>query len=232
MQAKLADNESKPVVEWIAMATNRSLGKGAPCLTDTVRLCEPSGTAWCWTMEYYIVNGKLLLLMTLWRQWKMQGVAKSTTCFLSLPWPEHARSKCPEDFHPISSWYHRNVYPTCFSQLRSPPLMAYQSAIHESTNCSPAKPFFGIYLWLPIDLLLGYPLERKWTREYSIDPQWRMERIYCFAHQHLWLTSDRWNRGTICYRRETSTGWWCGIYGCMIFTERKTLQETCATMYL
>ena len=45
MQAKLADDESKPVVEWKAMATNRPLGKGAPCLTDTVRLCEPSGTA-------------------------------------------------------------------------------------------------------------------------------------------------------------------------------------------
>ena len=57
-----------------------------------------------------------------------------------------SRSKCPQDCHTISSWYHRDVYPICFSQLRSPPLMAYQSAIHESTNCSPAKPFFGIYL--------------------------------------------------------------------------------------
>ena len=39
-------------------------------------------------------------------------------------------------------------------------LMAYRSAVHESTCCTTAKMMFGRNLRLPIDLLLGQPVEK------------------------------------------------------------------------
>ena len=71
-------------------------------------------------------------------------------------------------------------------------MMAYRSAVHESTNCSPAKIFFGRDLRLPVDLLLGHPEEdREPAKQYTVDLRERLERIHCFACEHLRLTSDR-----------------------------------------
>ena len=39
-------------------------------------------------------------------------------------------------------------------------MLAYRSAVHESTGCTPAKVVFGRDLRLPVDLLFGRPVER------------------------------------------------------------------------
>ena len=40
-------------------------------------------------------------------------------------------------------------------------MMAYRTAVHDSTKCSPAKLMFRRELKLPIDLLYGRPSEEK-----------------------------------------------------------------------
>ena len=72
-------------------------------------------------------------------------------------------------------------------------MMAYRSAVHEATNCSPAKVLFGRDLRLPIDLLLGRPEEEcpESVKQYTRDLCQRLERIHCFTREHLKLSSDR-----------------------------------------
>ena len=53
------------------------------------------------------------------------------------PEEDHSiRSKRWQDFHPLSSWYKRTVYPTCFSQLRSPHfILAHHTPMKDSSGC-------------------------------------------------------------------------------------------------
>ena len=71
--------------------------------------------------------------------------------------------------------------------------MAYRSAVHESTCCTPAKMMFGRDLRLPVDLLLGRPVEETLVsaKEYTTDLCEKLERVHCFARNHLKLSSDR-----------------------------------------
>ena len=72
-------------------------------------------------------------------------------------------------------------------------MMAYRLAVHEATNCSPAKVLFGRDLQLPIDLLLGRPEEEcpESVKQYTRDLCQRLEKIHCFTRKHLKLSSDR-----------------------------------------
>ena len=71
-------------------------------------------------------------------------------------------------------------------------LMAYHSAIHKSTGCSPAKLMLGRDLTLPIDLALGRPTEAPQTAvEYANTLQERMERVHDFARNHLRIMTDQ-----------------------------------------
>ena len=62
-------------------------------------------------------------------------------------------------------------------------LMAYRSAVHESTGCSPASLMFGQNWKLPIDLLYGRleaePIQSATT--YALKLQERLEQVHHFA---------------------------------------------------
>ena len=70
-------------------------------------------------------------------------------------------------------------------------LLAYRSAVHEHTGCTPAKIMFGGDLRLPIDLIYGRPEKLCWTTsEYLQDLSERLECVQEFAPSHLKTKSD------------------------------------------
>lgn len=75
-------------------------------------------------------------------------------------------------------------------------LMAYRSAVHESTKETPAKLMFGRELNLPIDLLVGRPPGKtiKNVPEYVRNLQTEMEKTHEFARLRLQCASERMKR--------------------------------------
>ena len=59
-------------------------------------------------------------------------------------------------------------------------VLAYRSAIHESTGCTPAKVIFGRDLRLPVDLLLGRPEEEVLSLavDYTGDLCEKLKRVH------------------------------------------------------
>ena len=72
-------------------------------------------------------------------------------------------------------------------------LMAYRTAIHESTGCTPASLMLGRDSRLPIDLLYGRPDQEppRSTLVYSENLEVRLEQIQEFARDNLKITRDR-----------------------------------------
>jgi len=72
-------------------------------------------------------------------------------------------------------------------------LMAYRSAIHGTTSCSPVKLMMGRELTLPIDLIFGRPEEEppQTVTDYANMLHERLERVRHFAHDHLQLMSNK-----------------------------------------
>ena len=75
--------------------------------------------------------------------------------------------------------------------------MAYSTAIHESTGCTPASLMLGRDLRLPIDLLYSRPDEEpsRSASAYSKNLEAWLEQVQEFARSHLKLVSDRIKRG-------------------------------------
>lgn len=71
-------------------------------------------------------------------------------------------------------------------------LLAYRSAVHESTRCTPAKMTFGRDLRLPIDLVYGRPEERPsiTTSKFCQDLMQRLECIHEYARENLKVKSN------------------------------------------
>ena len=71
-------------------------------------------------------------------------------------------------------------------------LMAYRTAVHETTGCTPAQLMMGRDLRLPIDLLIGRPEEKvsHVHSTYAEDVQARLERVHSFARTLMQLRSD------------------------------------------
>ena len=72
-------------------------------------------------------------------------------------------------------------------------MMAYRTAVQESTRCSPARLMLGRELKLPIDLLYGRPIEERpnGITPYAKDLLKTLEDIHDFARKWLELASDR-----------------------------------------
>lgn len=72
-------------------------------------------------------------------------------------------------------------------------LMAYRTAVHDTTGVTPAKMMMGRDLRLPIDLFVGRPSEEVPVHksEYAQQLHDRIERIHNFAREHLQLRSDK-----------------------------------------
>ncbi|MDD9817374.1 MAG: RNase H-like domain-containing protein [Gammaproteobacteria bacterium] len=72
-------------------------------------------------------------------------------------------------------------------------LMAYRSAVHDTTGNTPAKMMLGRDLKLPVDLSIGRPEEETFqsAHDYLITMQERLERIHDFAREHQNLMTDR-----------------------------------------
>ena len=72
-------------------------------------------------------------------------------------------------------------------------LMAYRSAIHDTTGCSPVKLMMGRELKLPIDLIFGRPEEEppQTVTDYANMLHERLERVHHFAHDQLQLMSNK-----------------------------------------
>ena len=75
-------------------------------------------------------------------------------------------------------------------------LMAYRTAVHETTGCTPASLMFGRDLKLPIDILYGRPETEhaQHTTSYALKLQDRLEKVHHFARQHLQVMSNRMKR--------------------------------------
>ncbi len=84
--------------------------------------------------------------------------------------------------------YHQKDWDTHIPFL----LMAYRSAVHDTTGCTPAKVMFGRDLRLPVDLQFGRPTEEpRPVTEYVATMQEKIERVHHFARTHLKLMSDQ-----------------------------------------
>ena len=73
-------------------------------------------------------------------------------------------------------------------------MMAYRSAVHETTSFTPCELMFGRQIDLPIDLQFGRPEQESGDQgktEYVHRLQARLERIHAFAREHLKLGSER-----------------------------------------
>ena len=75
-------------------------------------------------------------------------------------------------------------------------LMAYRTAVHETTGCTPASLMFGRDLKLAIDILYGRPETEhaQHTTSYALKLQERLEKVHHFARQRLQMMSDRMKR--------------------------------------
>ena len=72
-------------------------------------------------------------------------------------------------------------------------LMAYRSAIHDTSGCTPAKLTLGKDLELPIDLIYGQPEKEpaKTVTEYAATMQEKVEQVHNFAREHIKMMSDK-----------------------------------------
>ncbi len=75
-------------------------------------------------------------------------------------------------------------------------LMAYRSAIQESTKCSPARLMMGREMRLPVDLLYSRPEEEEENlhTSYAEAMQEKLDKVHAFARDRLKLSSDRMKR--------------------------------------
>ena len=71
--------------------------------------------------------------------------------------------------------------------------MAYRSATHDTTHCSPVKMMLGRELKMPIDLLFGKPENEppQTATNYASTMQERLERVHEFARGHMQLMLNR-----------------------------------------
>ena len=71
-------------------------------------------------------------------------------------------------------------------------LIAYRSAIHDTSGCTPAKLMLGRDLKLPIDLIYGRPEEPAQTvTEYAATMQGKVEQVHNFAREHIKMMLDK-----------------------------------------
>ena len=72
-------------------------------------------------------------------------------------------------------------------------LMAYRSAVHDTSGCTPAKLMLGRDLKMPIDLIFGRPEEEpsKTVTEYANSMQEKVEQVHNFAREHIKMMSDK-----------------------------------------
>ncbi|XP_035233306.1 uncharacterized protein LOC118205124 [Stegodyphus dumicola] len=70
-------------------------------------------------------------------------------------------------------------------------LLAYRSAVHESTSYSPSQMLSGRDLRLPSDLLFGPPDVHSSPEEYVQDLQARLETVQRFARERINISTDR-----------------------------------------
>ena len=72
-------------------------------------------------------------------------------------------------------------------------LMAYHSATHDTTSCSPARMMLGRELKMPMDLMFGRPEDEppQTATNYASTLQEQLERVHEFAHGHMQLMSNR-----------------------------------------
>ena len=73
-------------------------------------------------------------------------------------------------------------------------LMAYRSAVHETTGCTPSEMMFGRELRLPVDLLYGCPgADERPTEpnDYADRLRDQLAIVHQYARDHLNLESDR-----------------------------------------
>lgn len=90
--------------------------------------------------------------------------------------------------------------------------MAYCSAIHDTTGCSPTKMMLGRELKLPIDLMFGRPEEElpQTATDYANALQKQLERVHDCVHAHLQVICSNVNS----LKLEM-------LYGCTIIKEGK-----------
>ncbi|GBN37554.1 Retrovirus-related Pol polyprotein from transposon 297 [Araneus ventricosus] len=71
-------------------------------------------------------------------------------------------------------------------------LLAYRSADHESTGCTPADMLFGRTLRLPCDILFGRPSDTPSSpNEYLNNLEARLESVHAFDRERIKLVSER-----------------------------------------
>lgn len=72
-------------------------------------------------------------------------------------------------------------------------MMAYRTAVHDTSGNTPAKLMLGRDLRLPVDLLTGRPDNEPLSEatDYAIDLQEKLERVHDFARNNLKLKSDK-----------------------------------------
>ena len=73
-------------------------------------------------------------------------------------------------------------------------MMAYRSAVHETTSFTPCELMFGWQIDLPIDLQLQRPEQESGGQnktEYVQRLHARLDRIHAFAHENMKLGSER-----------------------------------------
>ncbi|GBM15300.1 hypothetical protein AVEN_210932-1 [Araneus ventricosus] len=71
-------------------------------------------------------------------------------------------------------------------------LLAYRSADHEATGCTPADMLFGRTLRLPCDILFGRPsVTPSSPNEYLNSLEARLESVHAFARERIKLASER-----------------------------------------
>ena len=72
--------------------------------------------------------------------------------------------------------------------------MAYRSAIHESTGCTPNELMFGREVRLPVDLMFGVPHANVASPDcatYAWNVKQQVEIVHQFARDHLLVESHR-----------------------------------------
>ena len=73
-------------------------------------------------------------------------------------------------------------------------MMAYRSAVHETTGCTPSEIMFGRGIRLPVDLLYGRPESGEDYSDattYADKLRERLARVHRYAREHLKIESDR-----------------------------------------
>ena len=76
-------------------------------------------------------------------------------------------------------------------------MMAYRSAVHETTSFTPCELMFGRQIDLPIDLQLGRPEQESGYQnktEYVQHLQARLDRVHAFVRGNMKLGSERHKR--------------------------------------